>query len=281
MFSRIIIGVDGAQGGADAMALGRRLASPQTELVAVSVAVVDPIASRGTSLEFDRVQREQAEARIAELRDQDHGLHGEAVVARAVGAGLHDAAERLGAGLIVLGSCRRGPIGRILGGDDVHQTLRGAACPVAVAPRDYALSDRAIATIGLGWNGGSDADGALDVARVLATDLQAEVHALAVVDAPDWSVSDGTATAAAITAEIAMASGRLAELEIEATTVAGEVGAELARFAAEVDLLVVGSRQRGPIGRIVLGSTSEHLTRDCPRPLMVVPRAAQPATSPA
>ena len=39
--------------------------------------------------------------------------------------------------------------------------------------------------------------------------------------------------------------------------------------------------QSGPLGRIAMGSTSERLAHRCARPLIVVPRAARTAGSPA
>jgi len=45
-------------------------------------------------------------------------------------------------------------------------------------------------------------------------------------------------------------------------------------FSASVDLLVVGSRGYGPLGRLVHGSTSHRLARLARCPLLVLPRAA-------
>jgi len=58
MVSRIIIGVDGAGGGLDALALSRRIASPATELIAVSVATVRSHPAHGVNFDFDRDARE-------------------------------------------------------------------------------------------------------------------------------------------------------------------------------------------------------------------------------
>ena len=41
----------------------------------------------------------------------------------------------------------------------------------------------------------------------------------------------------------------------------GLAGEELASFGEEVDLLIVGSRNYGPVKRLMLGSTSNHLQR--------------------
>jgi hypothetical protein len=45
-----------------------------------------------------------------------------------------------------------------------------------------------------------------------------------------------------------------------------------------VDLLVVGSRGYGPLGRLIHGSTSLQLARSARCPLLVLPKAATAAT---
>ena len=51
----------------------------------------------------------------------------------------------------------------------------------------------------------------------------------------------------------------------------------LASYSASVDLLVVGSRSYGPIGRLVHGSTSDELARTARCALLVLPRSARRA----
>jgi nucleotide-binding universal stress UspA family protein len=47
---------------------------------------------------------------------------------------------------------------------------------------------------------------------------------------------------------------------------------ELVTLGTDVDLLIVGSRDYGPIGRLVHGSVSRYLVRHAPCPLLVLPR---------
>ena len=49
----------------------------------------------------------------------------------------------------------------------------------------------------------------------------------------------------------------------------------LASYSASVDLLVVGSRSYGAIGRLVHGSTSDELARTARCALLVLPRSAR------
>ena len=281
MSFKIVVGINGAQGGADALALAYRLAPPGAELSAVIVAVMDGHPSRGVNLDYDRYVREDTLLHLVDTREQHHDLRGEVLEGSSVAAGLHAAVAALDADLLVIGACRRGLVGRVFSGDDVRQTLRGAPCPVAVAPRDFALAGGPIATVGLGWNGDAEAEHALDFAKILAEGSGATLHALGVLGVQPWPPMDSVT---ALT-EIAAADGRLADrlgtLEVETTTVRGMAADELATFAAEVDVLVVGSHQRGPLGRIEMGSTSESLARRCKRPLVVVPRAPQTTATPA
>ena len=53
-------------------------------------------------------------------------------------------------------------------------------------------------------------------------------------------------------------------------------------MSRHLDLLVVGSHGRGPVGRLVLGSTADALVRDATCAVLVVtrtsaPQAAEPA----
>ena len=67
----------------------------------------------------------------------------------------------------------------------------------------------------------------------------------------------------------------LRQLEgVEGRVAVGAPPDELVAFGDELDLLVVGSRGRGPLRRLILGSTSLHLTREARCPLLVIPRSA-------
>ena len=59
----------------------------------------------------------------------------------------------------------------------------------------------------------------------------------------------------------------------------GLAGEELSAFSGEVDLLIVGSRNYGPARRLMVGSTSHHLTRHARGPLLVLPRGSAQASA--
>lgn len=75
------------------------------------------------------------------------------------------------------------------------------------------------------------------------------------------------------------ATDRLASLgDVDGRVTVGIPGEELVAFGDEVDVLVVGSRGSDPLRRLLLGSTSLHLTREARCPLLVTPRPSPPAT---
>jgi len=67
-----------------------------------------------------------------------------------------------------------------------------------------------------------------------------------------------------------------------ALAVVGDPAVELATVSAEVDLLVCGSRRRGPVRAALLGSVTERLLRTAACPVVLVPsgvaRSREPAT---
>jgi len=80
--------------------------------------------------------------------------------------------------------------------------------------------------------------------------------------------------------------GRLRGVDgVESDVSYGEPSEELAQFSQDLDLLIVGSRSYGPLGRLINGSTSNYLAEHGRCPLLVLPRShdqqeqpAQPAT---
>lgn len=281
MFETIIVGVDGAAGGQEALRLARQLGGPEARIVATSVAVVDGHPSRGANRDYDQTAVTDAEYRLDRaLVGIDDDVDTKVLIAGSVAAGLHEAAVREGADLIAIGCCRLGRIGRIMSGNDTRQTLRDAPCPVVVAPRRYALRDDGrIHTIGVGFDGRPDAGHALEVARAVARHTGAEIHALDVVGMPPWAAGESALSSKDVELAVARSEEEIAALDgVTGTTATGLAADELAEFSEQVDLLIVGSRGLGPIGRIALGSTSEMLADRAAAPLMVVPRATSRET---
>jgi nucleotide-binding universal stress UspA family protein len=274
MFSQIVVGVDGRAGGRDAMALAERLLAPGGSLILTHVLVGGGVRSTAALL------AEEEEKLVAEIRATSLApdIGGEVICVRSSspGRGLHERAERARADLVVVGSCRRSLLGRVVIGDDTRAALNGAPCAVAVAPTGYANQVAAIHKIGVAYNGSSESIHALDTARALASELHASLSAFEAVSLPVDPYTGGVAAvdAEAIEQIVAEARESIAELGgVEPHAAYGFPPEELGLYSASVDLLVVGSRGYGPVGRLIHGSTSQQLARTARCPLLVLARS--------
>ena len=129
--------------------------------------------------------------------------------------------------------------------------------------------------IGVAYNGSPESGCAVGVARELAAEHGAKLSAFEAVWIPWYGFgTEHTAPDGTIDELVDHARERIAALgEIEAHAVFGEPAKELALYSASLDLLVVGSRSEGAIGRLVHGSTSQQLARAACCPLLVLTRA--------
>ena len=187
MFENIIVGVDGDEGGRDALSLAARLADMSgASLVAVRNLPYNYYVSRAGSPPFARLSEDDARAELAEeVANAGHTARvrvlGDSSPARA----LHRVAEEEGAGLIVVGSTRRGIAGRVLAGDHAAGTLHVSPCPVAVAPVGFAGREvLAVTRIGVGFDGRAESRHALDFAIGLARGCEATIKVRSVIGSP-------------------------------------------------------------------------------------------------
>jgi len=237
---RLMAGVDGREGGRDALALAKLLAQ----------------TVNATTIEVEA------------------GKFGDGPPAEV----LKEVAEAEQVDAIVLGSSHRGPVGRVLIGSVADELLHGAPCPVVVAPRGYASEPHeGLRRIGVAFDGTPEAKAALREAEALAAPARAEIEVLTVVAPPaavpgvagyvpvdppdaDRILTDGVNS---IADELAARGRRLD----------GPPGTTLAEACEDgIDLLVAGSRRYGPAMRVLLGSVSTQLIHRAPCPVLVVPR---------
>ena len=136
MFETVVIGIDGRQGGRDAIALAKQMAPAASFTLAHVTGGATAWWGRAVSEEIPFLR--QTAMLAAERRAAGIDARIICVTESSAARGLHDLAQRLSADLIVVGSCRHGPLGRVLIGDDARASVAGARCPVAVAPHGYA-----------------------------------------------------------------------------------------------------------------------------------------------
>ena len=280
MFTNVLIGVDGREGGRDGIEQGRQLAAPGATLTLGHVCT--PILGRGAveALAWQRAEAQRLLEHELELAALDAHLAVRAPCP--VGPGLHQLAEQQQADLLAVGSTRHALLGRVLMGDDCRAALNGAPCAIAIAPRGYALAPHRIERVGVGYDGSPESERALSAAHDLASEAGAAVTLLWVVSLQDvrterpvpadWpgAIDDLIDRHAELLAGLPDVHGRVAY---------GGPGEELVRLGEDVDLLTVGSRDHGPIGRLVHGSVSRYLVGHATCPLLVLPRGTAEVTA--
>ncbi|HTX46463.1 MAG TPA: universal stress protein [Solirubrobacteraceae bacterium] len=269
MFAKVLVGVDYQQSGRDAIALASKLVAADGELMLAHVRHQPEWAPAQSQKQVrELLERARSAAKVqASLHDHPSA---------SVGRGLHELSELLGADLLVVGSSTRGIVERVLLGDDARAALNGAPCAIAVAPAGYAGRAGALRRVGVGYNESPESEDALATACSIAAEQGASVAVLEVVSLPSTMLMGGPAPLGKVIDDLLSdANDRLEGLDgVETHVVYGSPGEELGAFSGSVDLLVLGSRGYGPIGRLVHGSTSQHLLRVSRCPLLVLTRRA-------
>jgi nucleotide-binding universal stress UspA family protein len=281
--AKVIVGFDGREESGDALALGFLLASIlDGEVEVATVLDYNPLpidlqpfeeALRGHFDEIFEIVHRQAAGRPYTA----HRLTGSSPAGK-----LSELAEELVADVVVIGSTHRGPLGRVFPGTVGDGLLSGAPCAVAVAPRGFADREASsVRRIGVGYDGGQEADLALSRAVQLAEGRGAAVELLAVVPTipplPS-EVSDPSSYEGAIREGLAIAS-RQAAAAITSVDVAeelsdGDPSQVLCERSADLDLLLLGSRGYGTLLRTFLGGTASRVIREAHCPVLIFPRGA-------
>lgn len=282
MFSEVIVGVADRGGGRDGIPLAKTLLAPSGKLTLASVLTSDPFLYRGASAAVAEAERTDA-IKLLETARNRAGIEADLRCEwwPSVGRGLHEIVEELSGDLLVVGSSSRGVLGRVLIRDDTHASLNGARCAVAIAPAGYGDGGGPIREVGVGYDGSPESEAALDVARAIAREHGARLSAGRVVSIPTAALRPGPLPLSEnMDRVVREAQERLDVLEgVDARAVYGSPAESLAVYSDALDLLIVGSRGYGPMGRLVHGSTSSRLARSARCPLLVLPRSPVLATS--
>ena len=284
----IVVGVERSDRSRDAVALARALArAVGARLILVAV---HPIEGRSAVMPPGAYAAALAEEAQATLDRAARPLAGVLATRRAVPCtsvtrGLQRVAEEEGALAIVVGPTHRGTVGRVVPGSVGERLLHSAPCPVVVAPSGYrSAAARGIRRIGLGFIATPEADEALCAAVGIALRTGATIRALSVVELPagvtmgfGWDYAKLERAARDHQSQsLARTLGDVtSQVEISGEVVEGYADDELARLSEGVDLLLCGSRGRGPLGRVMLGSVAAGVLRKARCPVLVVPRGAQ------
>jgi nucleotide-binding universal stress UspA family protein len=279
MFANVLVGIDGREGGRDALALARVLRGTASKLTLAYVYNGREAVWHGPRSEPESVARFAHEL-LQKARDQG-GSYTQTRWCQcpSIGKGLHQMAEEIGADLLVVGSSRRGLLGRVALGNDTVAALNGAPCAVAIAPAGYIQRPARMREIGVGYDGSPESKHALRVARAIAAQHGAKLSAFEAVLLPMSALSASICSYDSLFENmLADAREEIAALGgVEARAAFGDPAEELALYGASLDLLVIGSRGYGPLGRLVHGSTAQELARSARCPLLTLTRAAREA----
>jgi nucleotide-binding universal stress UspA family protein len=285
---KLVIGYLATPGGADAVALGVRLA--RTIGAELEICVVMPAPSP-LNQEYQDELVEHGEQWLA---DAVAALP-EGVTAR-THVSFHDSfadgicreAERLGAAGIVVGGAGGGLAGGFTLGSVVNELLHSAPVPVAVAPRGTRHSDvdriRSI-TCAVGHRAG--AGHLIDTAMRFSAAGHTPLRLVSLVTLDEYGPRDATSAEARRQRAVEHASETLEKARASLpegfpVTAVVAPGATVEAAAEQLewrdgDLIMVGSSRLAAPKRLFLGSTAAKMLRVLQVPLVVVPSADTPA----
>lgn len=286
--AKVVAGVDWHPEGRDAAALAAAIADVMGAEVML-IGVHSPAIFPATPILSWKHIHKEAERVLRDVRDElapEARVHAETDLS--VARGLHRAVRAGHGDMLVVGSSRHCPTGRLRIGKRTRQLLGYFEVPLAVAPRGLAAGPRIrFGQIGVGYDGGPEAAAALALACTMAAAVGARVRVCAVVDdriplllrsalqglaSVEWNaVIDEEMTE--LTSEIE-AAANLTGVDVTTDVVGQRPADALLTLSEEVDLLVIGSRRWGPTARVLLGSTGEALLQNAACPVLTVPRPA-------
>lgn len=287
----LVVGFDGSARGEDALALGDLLAALlDAPLLAACVwsrpALTGPDDPLTDALRHDA----QEVAREAAARSSTARAEALAVEAPSPSRALARLARDRHAQLIVVGSSRRGRLGRVVTGSVPERLVHDGRVPVAVAPAGWSIgAPPALGSIGVGFDGGAESRAALRLGALLARTAGVPLRLIGVLGSR-WAalvpaVLSDPARAAHLAAieereqlalHEAAAALRDAGVDAVAEPHFGAPAAMLTADSGRVGLLLLGSHAYGALRRALYGSVSTQLLRTAASPLIVVPAAGQP-----
>jgi nucleotide-binding universal stress UspA family protein len=283
MFRNVVVGYDGSENAEDALALGRALAGPLGTVTAVCTYWWQPLSARVFK---SRPGQMRMRAGAAEVLDElSRREAADLLTVPAPGTtparALVDLIAERGYDLAVVGSTHRGTAGRVLAGTTADALLQAGLCPVAVAPVGHHRRSTSLRRIGVAFDGSEPSRAALASAHTLAQERGSElvvlraftaIPMLAAGDIGYGFVVPEAASSGAAQMQLEDAVAKLVgTVPVSGELLEGDPGHALVERAADLDLLIAGSKGHGALGRVVLGSVSHHLMCNSPAPVLVVP----------
>lgn len=291
MTGAVVVGYTATDAGADAAALGARLARSLGAVLHL-VIVLPSEGTRNAAVPPERAYEDHIRRQAKEwLEDavvrlpQELTRTGHVRFGESYADGLIAAGEEFGARLIVVGAAGGSLFGRHRLGSVASELLHSSTIPVALAPAGTADEDDHIVpriTVAVGTRPG--ADNLLDEAVSMATESRVGLRLVSLVP---FDVPPGLDTGAIRVVGdehaqevLAVAKGLLPdELDAQIEHAPGDsvedAVAHLSWLPGEV--VLVGSSRLAQPRRLFLGSTAAKMLRELPVPMIVVPRTRNDA----
>jgi len=276
----IVVGLDGRQHDADALALAETLREAFAgQVVLVHVLPEAPLLGPGMA-EFQMAQRRDGQQLLTEaVARVEDPVETELLSPLPAALALERIAFKRHASLVVLGSSHRSAIGQIVPGAVALRLLRGAPCPVAVAPAGYANRARGrITGVGVAYDATTGSEKALQAAASAAGRLRVPLyvyHAIPYDELDELSraqmINYGKVILDRAREQLPpWVNPRLRELSGDpANAILEAVGED------DVGLLFAGSRGRGPLREGLFGGVSHALLQSAPCAVVLIPREAR------
>jgi nucleotide-binding universal stress UspA family protein len=294
---RVLLAIDGSEPSGLALDFVTNVAWPPDTQIVVAQAVEAGAGIYGgwpalAVVDTDRIEADFRAAARKTVREAHEklarpGLNIEEVVLRGRPAtAIVDEARRIRADLVVVGSRGHGTIESMLLGSVSAEVIDHAPAPVLVA------RGRRLERIVLAWDGSSCAMHAADLLRTWPVFVGAQVQVVSVADVevPWWTgfPEAGSPEMMPMYIETTDASRRHHEelaremteqletsgfsAEAEADVRAGDAATEIlaAAAASRADLIVMGTRGRTGLSRLVLGSVARNVLQHAPCSVLVV-----------
>lgn len=285
MSGSIVVGYTATDAGADAAALGARLARSLGAVLRL-VIVLPSEGTRNAAVAPERAYEDHLRRQATQwLEEAVTGLPQELVrtghvrFGESFAEGLIAAGEEFGARLIVVGAANGSLFGRHRLGSVASELLHSSTIPVALAPAGTSTEDDHVlprVTVAVGTRPG--AENLLDEAATVAADAHVGLRLVSLVP---FDVPPGLDTGSIRIAGdehsrevLAVASTLLPDTDATVEEAPGDTVedavAHLSWLPGEV--ILVGSSRLAQPRRLFLGSTAAKMLHELPVPMIVVPR---------
>ena len=205
---------------------------------------------------------------------------------------LHETSEAEDAGLLVVGSTRRGPVGRVIPGSTAERLMHGAPCPIGIVPPGWEAG-AGLNTIGVAYVDTDEGREALRGAHAVARRAGASLRVLTAVKAglamygetqartaeqpgKDFDEVEGELRVRAENALRRATEALDGDVAVEVDAFVEDPADVLVRVSENLDLLICGSRGYGPVRAVLLGGVSRRLTAEARCPVCLLYTSPSP-----